>query len=339
MAVITASTFDPLKTRCNVRLQQAVPIVDADWNELDDIRKFEMRAYLKWHVGDGIPDGSDGFRIDALAASADDFVIRAGVPAAAAGTSNFDIGLRNCGRCIVDGLDVIIQADINYKAQTLFAGPGLGGAPQIQPIPVVAGNVVVYLDVWERLVTAQEDPSQVLRGLGTESCARTKREWCVRTRTGADAPASGDPDFIAGHSYYALANLNRRLTGPNVAANIAPGDLVDRRRTRLSMSSLEDRIAKLEKFLLLPAFVAPGGQLVPRTGATGQTIDLRGQNFNIGTPRVTFGGVPATLSGAFTATDVRVFVPILAPGTYSVSITTDGGGPVTADDQFTVIIG
>ena len=182
MAVITASTFDPLKARCNVRLQQAVPIVDADWNELDDIRKFEMRAYLKWHVGDGIPDGSDGFRIDALAASADDFVIRAGVPAAAAGTSNFDIGLRNCGRCIVDGLDVIIQADINYQAQTLFAGPGLGGAPQIQPIPVIAGNVVVYLDVWERLVTSQEDPSQVLRGLGTESCARMKREWCVRTR-------------------------------------------------------------------------------------------------------------------------------------------------------------
>ena len=30
MPVITATTFDPLKARCNVRLQQGVPIVDAD---------------------------------------------------------------------------------------------------------------------------------------------------------------------------------------------------------------------------------------------------------------------------------------------------------------------
>lgn len=31
MAVITTSTTDPLKARVNVRLQQGVPIVDADW--------------------------------------------------------------------------------------------------------------------------------------------------------------------------------------------------------------------------------------------------------------------------------------------------------------------
>src|ERR1039458_1247922 len=120
MAVITPSTFDPLRNRVNVRLQQGVPIVDADWNELDDIRKFEMRAYVKWFVGDGIPDGCDGFRIDALSSSSDDFIIRAGATAAPAGASNVDIGLRNTGRAVADGLDVIIVADVNYKAQALF---------------------------------------------------------------------------------------------------------------------------------------------------------------------------------------------------------------------------
>src|SRR6267142_2858181 len=114
MAVITSSTFDPLKRRCNVRLQQGVPIVDSDWNELDDIRKFELRAYLKWFVGDGVPDGNDGFRIDA------------------------------------------IGADIAYKAQPFFGTAAPDGTPGVGAIPVVAGPVSVYLDVWERLVTSQE---------------------------------------------------------------------------------------------------------------------------------------------------------------------------------------
>src|SRR3954469_5236477 len=192
MAVITASTFDPLKTRCSVRLQQGVPIVDADWNEEDEIRKFEMRAYLKWFVGDGVPDGSDAFRVDAIttpAPVADDFIIRCGVVPPAAAPTNYDQALRFSGRAIVDGLDVIIQADINYKAQPLFTAAAFG-VPQIAPMPTAAGPIAVYLDVWERLVTSAEDPSLVLSGVGTESCARMKRDWAVRTRAGTAFPQS-----------------------------------------------------------------------------------------------------------------------------------------------------
>ena len=36
------NTFDKLKHYVGVRLQQGVPIVDADWNELEDIRKYEL---------------------------------------------------------------------------------------------------------------------------------------------------------------------------------------------------------------------------------------------------------------------------------------------------------
>ncbi|GFJ95215.1 hypothetical protein Prum_088570 [Phytohabitans rumicis] len=61
-----------------MRLQQGVPIVDADWNELDDVRKFELRAFLKWYVGDGIPAGNDGFRV--VGGLDNDFTIAAGVP-------------------------------------------------------------------------------------------------------------------------------------------------------------------------------------------------------------------------------------------------------------------
>ncbi|TEB07864.1 hypothetical protein Psch_01419 [Pelotomaculum schinkii] len=58
------NTFDKLKHYVGVRLQQGVPIVDADWNELEDIRKFELETFLKWFVGDGVPLGNDGFKIE-----------------------------------------------------------------------------------------------------------------------------------------------------------------------------------------------------------------------------------------------------------------------------------
>jgi hypothetical protein len=321
-----------------VRLQQGVPIVDADVNELDDIRKFEVRAYLKWYVGDGIPAGSDGFRIDAQTTPApDDFIIRAGIAAAAAGISNLTIGLENTGRCIVDGLDVIIAADVAYKAQTLFAAPGPPGLPQIRPIPVIAGTVAVVLDVWERLITAQEDPSLVLSGLGTESCARMRREWCVRTRVGTTVPGPTDADHLAGHSYYLLATIARKLTSPNVAAPIAQTDITDTRHKGLSTSALELRLSKLEQLLLLPSFVAGSGQVVPAAGTVGQVVVLHGRNFDIGTPTVTFGNVSAALSGTPTSTAVSVAVPNVAAGDYNVSITTDGGGPVTAAAPFVVL--
>lgn len=59
-------TFDRLKHYVGVRLQQGVPIVDEDWNELEDIRKEELRSFLKWFVGDGVPQGNDGFRIEPI---------------------------------------------------------------------------------------------------------------------------------------------------------------------------------------------------------------------------------------------------------------------------------
>ena len=66
MAVITPDTFDPLRSYIGVRLQQGVPLVDADWNEAHDVRKFEVQAFLKWFVGNGVPEGNDGFRIAGL---------------------------------------------------------------------------------------------------------------------------------------------------------------------------------------------------------------------------------------------------------------------------------
>jgi hypothetical protein len=334
MAIITNSTFDPLKWRCNVRLQQGVPIVDADWNELDDIRKFEMRAYLKWFVGDGIPDGNDGFRIDAIATGVtDDFIIRAGVAPGPAGTVNYDQGLRYSGRAIVDGLDVLISADINYKAQPLFTAAAFG-VPQIPKMPTAAGPIAVVLDIWERLVTSQEDPSQVLPGIGTESCARMKRDWCVRTRAASTVPQPADADFLAGHSYYLLAVITRKVQGGN-PVNIAQGDVQDTRRVKYGLSAVEKRLENLEYLLLTPRFAASPNEWKVNQAAPGVKVLLFGTNLNVGKVSVTFNTTSATVADAQPG-QLTVVVPILPLAKYTVTITTSGGQTI-APDLFTVL--
>src|SRR3954469_8342775 len=150
MATISKDKFDALKRYVGVRLQQGVPIVDADWNELEDARRFELRAFLKWYVGDGVPDGNDGFRIDG-AGQQDTFTIRRG----ATGTAD---GLVGVGRCLVDGLDVMIEQDVDFDDQPLHPNSGASlqasndlQVPTVVPLtaPPAAETVTVYLDVWE----------------------------------------------------------------------------------------------------------------------------------------------------------------------------------------------
>jgi hypothetical protein len=234
MGVITPDRFNPIKAYCNVRLQQGVPLVDADVNELDDIRKFEVRAFLKWFVGNGIPDGNDGFHIAALAApSATDFQIQVGaqlpagpIPTPPSVATN-EFVLDGFGRCIVDGLDVIIQASTSYTAQVLspvdLAPPY--SLPPVAAIPSIAGPVLVYLDIWERLVAPTEDPALIVPPLGTESCARTKRQWVVRTVAGTTTPAPATINGVR-HVYYGLAVITRPIGALIQAATIT--DVRDR---------------------------------------------------------------------------------------------------------------
>lgn len=237
MAVITSDTFNPLRRYVSVRLAQGVPLVDAEWNEKDDVRRFELRAYLKWFVGDGVPYGADAFRVQAAAVpAANDFVIRSGVPAAPGGTPDVETGLRHVGRCLVDGLDAIIEDDTSFRGQPLHvSAPGAValaarlGTVTIPELPVLDGGVLVYLDVWEHLVGPDEEPSLVFPDIGTETCSRLRREWAVRARTEAVVPAPGDGDHEPGHSYYALARMARVAVDPVVY----PTQVEDLRERRL----------------------------------------------------------------------------------------------------------
>jgi hypothetical protein len=228
MAVISPDTFNALRQYVGVRLQQGVPLVDADWNAMEDTRRFEVRSFLKWFVGDGIPEENDGFRIVGQGV-ANDFQISQGF------TGAVD-AVRNIGRCLVDGMDLIIQTDAMFRGQPLHVSqPGAGALAAALGVSTVAemaeldGTVAVFIDGWERLVTPSEDPTLVFSGLGTESCARLKREWVVRARVGSAAPVAGDADFVIGHSYCLLATIARRTGVQEVDA----ADVTDQRERGL----------------------------------------------------------------------------------------------------------
>ena len=172
-------TFDPRKGYVGIRLQQGVPLLDRDWNELEDIRRYEEWKLRKWYVGNGTPD--DGFKISAVGPPANDFKI-------------------GKGRCIVVGFEVVNEPEgkdyILYSEQK-------GVDALTTPSSGQKREDTVYLDVWIEEVTSEDDP--VLKNPDVnniETCVRHKLEWYVRVCEGSRGYDKEDY-----HHYYDLAEI------------------------------------------------------------------------------------------------------------------------------------
>jgi hypothetical protein len=188
-------TFEPKKHYSGVRMQQGRVQLDADWNEQADIVGHRHQTTTLDLVGGcGGPMHDAAFEIvrDAatlttdeqdwlnahdpklLPLSAGDFVLRA-------------------GRYYAGGILCENENAIPYTAQ-----PDL---PRATPVTGAAALYVVYLDVWQRHLTALDDTliREVALG-GPDTATRTKTIWQVKlwkapgaTGTCADA----FPDFTA----------------------------------------------------------------------------------------------------------------------------------------------
>ncbi len=124
MANISRNTFNKLKHYVNVRMQQGVPLVDADCNEQDDIRKHELELFLKWFVGNGVPKNNEGFRILPRPGFEHDFIIKGG-----------DGPLGDPGICLVDGWELRAENHIAYRDQVIYTrGPKTPGEEPENPL-------------------------------------------------------------------------------------------------------------------------------------------------------------------------------------------------------------
>ena len=149
-------TFDPKKHYRRVLMQQGRVQVDADWNEQEAISQYHAE-------------------IEAL-----DVIGRCGAPLHDAG---FKITLNNKGELVIgkgrfyaDGILCENDADVGYLQQ-----PDLPDAPKpadaLKTLPVG----IVYLDVWERHLTALDDPRirEVALG-GPDTATRSRVVWQVK---------------------------------------------------------------------------------------------------------------------------------------------------------------
>ncbi|MCU0637209.1 MAG: tail fiber domain-containing protein [Methanothrix sp.] len=166
-------TFDETKDYIGIRLQQGVPLLDRDWNELEDIRRYQDLVLRDKYLGDGTPD--NGFAISLISGKVDDFNI-------------------SKGRCLVDGFEAVNRNVDSYSKQT-----------DVTPLTIPQGKRTdyVYIDLWISEVHGTDELKND-QDVKIETCTRHKIEWKVRvSETGNKLP----PKLF--HHYYTIASIER----------------------------------------------------------------------------------------------------------------------------------
>jgi hypothetical protein len=173
------TTFAPGKHYSGVHMQQGRVQLDADWNENLDLLRHRIETEAADVIGaSGVPVHAAAFGVITKDADLSDaekaWLTDQGI--APTGASDFYL---TQGRAYVDGILVENEHTIPVSQQ-----------PSVLPkgkVPVsLPGVYVLYLDVWERLITALEDPDirEVALG-GPDTAARTQVIWqAVLARVG-----------------------------------------------------------------------------------------------------------------------------------------------------------
>jgi hypothetical protein len=167
---ITRSTFRPENHYDGVRMQQGRVQLDADWNEQVDIQQYRDHIIHADVIGScGAPKEGGGFALQP----------QNGTLAATA------------GRIYVDG--ILCE---NEQAVALTAQPDLPGFT----LPADAGLYLAFLDVWQRDITALDDPHirEVALG-GPDTATRSRVVWQIKLLEVGDenATATCKTDFPA----------------------------------------------------------------------------------------------------------------------------------------------
>lgn len=147
--------FDPQKAYSSVRTQQGRVALDADQNEETEIRLHDTRATRGDVLGpSGAPHDAPGMALSAPS----------GALRLAPGRYYVD-GIR-CQLTTTDGAPVALDRQ---------------PFPPDEALPTTAGLYVAYLDVWERPISAIQDPStrEVALG-GPDTSIRTQVVWQVK---------------------------------------------------------------------------------------------------------------------------------------------------------------
>jgi hypothetical protein len=192
MGNFSRNTFEPQKNYVGVRLQQGVPLVDADWNELNDVVRQELYEGLDLTFATGVIPGTDQLAAAPVSPPAPN-----------------DLLLLD-GRGLVGGKPVRVRTPLRYSTQpwTQQVPAAQAGVQVIPPLttPTTDRIDIAYLDVWEREVRSAEDTTLINPIIGIETCVRLRREAALRIEEGTTLL----PPATEGHAFMPLALLRRR---------------------------------------------------------------------------------------------------------------------------------
>ena len=201
-------TFDPAAGNRAVLLQQGRVVLDADLNEQADITAYQDVARTRDLIGPhGGPAGQPGpFAVVGGDQPWADLRITAG-------TYYVDGMLCECGTRPDGTLWRLTDQPMTPRVRR---ADDPSTARPVNPEP--HGRQLVYLDVWERAVGSDEDPTLPDPALGgADTAVRARTSWQVRTRALADGES---PD-------QAIAALSGPR--PTMTAQLVPGDTATRR--------------------------------------------------------------------------------------------------------------
>jgi hypothetical protein len=189
-------TFDEHKRYIGIRLQQGVPLLDRDWNELEDIRRHQERLFLTQFVGSSGVADLQAFGVHGEGLVAD---VRIGA-----------------GYFLLDGQVLWNEADVRFSEQ----GDGV-------PLPdTLPGGDDLILTLTSRItrVDAADDPDLAnSQDINMETCVRDRLDWSV---VAEQLPAG---DGAARLDQAEPAGLLALVSRPDGARAITAGMVADRR--------------------------------------------------------------------------------------------------------------
>ncbi|HTN47557.1 MAG TPA: DUF6519 domain-containing protein [Flavipsychrobacter sp.] len=154
------NSFDAKKHFRDVLMQQGRVLLDTDWNEQVDITHHRIETETVDVIGEsGAPMQHAGFELQAIE---DKKTIE---------KTGENISISK-GRYYVDGILCENEEDILFTSQPDYKG---------QKLPAKDGLYTFYLDVWQRHITALEDPAirEVALG-GPDTTTRSQTIWQVK---------------------------------------------------------------------------------------------------------------------------------------------------------------
>jgi hypothetical protein len=204
------STFNPQKNYRAVRMQQGRVLLDADWNEMVDIINHQNAAALHNLVGahGGLGDG---------------FGITLGeTPPKPAGENEPaelplpDLYIRP-GQYYADGYLCTLADQIPFDEQPYFPGAANHKTDVLKDRD--SRNWILYLDVWERHLTAIEDPNLPEPSLGgADTTTRSQVVWRVKM-----LPIEEKDRSVDAQELMAQADWKRLIQAPNISITRAQG--------------------------------------------------------------------------------------------------------------------